>query len=257
MAFVRTVKTTSKTGQSYEYVRVVESIWDKGKRKHKVITHLGNIETLRKDIKQIVNGLLQRVGEKPLVFADDARNTANMEYGASYIASFILEKLGLEELVKAMLRKKKVELDYGNWIKMMVVNKLSDQKSKLGIFEWLSGIWWPNHGFDERVLETPNEIGEEEKGKIRKKEVMKFYRGLDYLLEMKEEIENHLYWKFRDLFSMEVDLVFYDLTSSYFEGRGSEGFAKLGYSRDHEPGKPQVVIGLILCNGLPIGHEVL
>lgn len=167
-----------------------------------------------------------------------------------------MEKLGLEELVKAMLRKKKVELDYGNWIKMMVVNKLSDQKSKLGIFEWLSGIWWPNHGFDEMVLERPNEVEEKEKNEIRKKEVMKFYRGLDYLLEMKEEIENHLYWKFRDLFSMEVDLVFYDLTSSYFEGRGPEGFAKLGYSRNHEPGKPQVVIGLILCNGLPIGHEV-
>jgi len=79
---------------------------------------------------------------------------------------------------------------------------------------------------------------------------------LDHLLGMKEEIENHLYWQFHDLFSMEVDLVFYDLTSSYFEGSGPEGLADLGYSRDHEPGKPQIVIGLILCNGLPIGHEV-
>lgn len=58
------------------------------------------------------------------------------------------------------------------------------------------------------------------------------------------------------LFSLSVDLVFYDLISSYFEGPGLAGLAALGYSRDHEPGKPQVVIGLLLCNGLPIGHEV-
>lgn len=139
---------------------------------------------------------------------------------------------------------------------MMIVNKLSDPKSKLGIFQWLSAVFWPGHGFDERVLETRQEVEEEEKEEIRKKEVMKFYRALDHLLEMKEEIENHLYWQFHDLFSMEVDLVFYDLTSSYFEGKGPEELACLGYSRDHEPGKSQIVIGLIMCNGLPMGHEV-
>lgn len=166
------------------------------------------------------------------------------------------QKLGLEGLVEKILKRKKVELDYGNWIKMMVVNKLSDPRSKLGILEWLSGVWWPEHGFSEKVLETIGEIEDGEKEKIAKREVMKFYRALDHLLEMKEEIENHLYWRFRDLFSMEVDLIFYDLTSSYFEGKGPEGLACLGYSRDHEPGKSQIVIGLIMCNGLPIGHEV-
>lgn len=256
MAFVRTVKTTSKTGESYEYLRIVESYWDKGKRKQRVIANLGNVEILRKDIKQIVNGLLQKTGEKPLVFADDLRNEQSKEYGVGYLASCLWQQLGLEKLIQEILKGKKVELNYGNWIKMMVVNKLSDPKSKLGIFEWLSRVWWPVSGFDERVLETPAEVEEEEKANIAKKEVMKFYRGLDHLLEMKEEIENHLYWQFHDLFSMEVDLVFYDLTSSYFEGNGPEELACLGYSRDHEPGKHQVVIGLIMCNGLPIGHEV-
>lgn len=256
MAFVRMVKTTSKTGESYEYLRIVESYWDKGKRKQKVIANLGNIAVLRKDIKQIVNGLLQRTGNKPLVFAEDLRNEQDKEYGAGYLASFMWQELGLENLTEKILKGKKVELNYGNWIKMMVVNKLSDPKSKLGIFEWLSGIWWPGHGFDERVLETVVAVEEEEKARIAKKEVMKFYQALDHLLGMKEEIENYLYYRFRDLFSMEVDLVFYDLTSSYFEGNGPEGFAKLGYSRDHEPGKPQIVIGLLMCNGLPIGHEV-
>lgn len=256
MAFVRTVKTTSKTGESYEYLRIVESYWDKGKRKQRVIAHLGNIAVLRKDIKQIVNGLLQKVGEKPLVFADDLRNEADKEYGVRYVASFMWQQMGLEELIQKILKRKKVELDYGNWIKMMVVNKLSDPRSKLGIFEWLGRVWWPEHGFEERVLEGKRKVEVEEKERIAKREVMKFYRALDHLLGMKKKIENHLYGRFRDLFHTEVDLVFYDLTSSYFEGEGPEGLACLGYSRDHEPGKSQVVIGLVMCNGLPIGHEV-
>lgn len=256
MAFVRTVKTTSKTGQSYEYLRIVESYWDKGKRKQRVIANLGNIAVLRKDIKQIVNGLLQKVGEKPLLFADDLKNEADQEYGVGYLASFLWQQLGLEDLIQKILQRKKVELDYANWILMMIVNKLSDPKSKLGIFEWLGRVWWPEHGFEERVLEGKKEVAVAEKDKIAKREVMKFYRALDHLLGMKEKIENHLYGQFRDLFHLGVDLVFYDLTSSYFEGEGPEGLACLGYSRDHEPGKSQVVIGLLVCNGLPIGHEV-
>lgn len=256
MAFIRTVKTKSSTGQVNEYVRIVESYYHKGKRKQRVIANLGNVSVLRKDIKQIVNGLLQRTGEKPLTFAEDLRNEETKEYGVGYLGSFMWQELGLKDLVEKILKGKRVELDYANWIKMMVVNKLSDPTSKLGIFEWLSRVWWPNHGFDEKVLETVKEVEEEEKNNIAKKEVMKFYRAMDYLLGMKEEIENHLYYRFRDLFSMEVDLVFYDLTSSYFEGKGPKGLAKLGYSRDNEPGNPQVVIGLILCNGLVIGHEV-
>ena len=256
MAFVRTVKTRSKKGEIYEYLRIVESYYKKGKRKQRVIANLGNIATLRKDIKKIVNGLLIRAGEKPLIFAEDLSNRLTKEYGIGYLTSILWENLGVKKLVSRLLSKRKVELDYGRWIEMMVVNKLSDPRSKLGIFEWLSGVWWIDHGFDSRVLEGDEEIEDNEKEKIRKQEVMKFYRALDYLLEMKEEIENHLYYRFRDLFNIEVDLVFYDLTSSYFEGRGPETLAKLGYSRDHRPGNPQIVIGLILCNGLPIGHEV-
>jgi transposase len=99
-------------------------------------------------------------------------------------------------------------------------------------------------------------ITEEEYLEYAKGEVMKFYRAMDHLLSLKDTIEIHLYRELRDLFSLKVDLVFYDLTSSYFEGNGPEGLARLGYSRDHEPGKKQVVIGLIMCNGMPIGHEV-
>jgi len=197
MAFVRTVKTRSKKGEVYEYLWIVESYWQRGLRKQRVIANLGNVTVLRKDIKQIVQGLLQKTGEKPLIFANDLKNKECLEYGVGYLTSFVWKELGIEDLIERILKRKKVELNYGNWIKMMVVNKLSDPKSKLGIFEWLSRTWWQGHSFDERVLETVLGVEEEEKARIAKNEVMKFYRALDHLLGMKEEIETHLYYKFR------------------------------------------------------------
>lgn len=224
------------------------------KVKQKVIAHLGNVETLRPNIKKIVNGLLRACGEKPLVFVDDQVADSTKEYGICYVVEQLWELLDLPGFISQWMCKCKANLQYEGWIKMMVANKLSDPRSKLGIFEWLGGVWWPGHGFDPRVFDC--ELRFRDQLEVQRAEAMKFYRAMDYLIQMKEDLERHLYLQLRDLFSMKVDLVFYDVTSSYFEGDGPEGFAKKGYSRDHEPGKTQVILGLIMCNGLPIGIEV-
>ena len=254
MAFVRVVETKSSTGEVHRYVRVVENRRIKGRTSQRVIANLGNINALRKDIKKIVNGLLRVVGERPIVFADDCSALGTVEFGVRYVVEALWGELELDRVINRQLKLKRAKLSYERWIRMMVVNKVSDPRSKLGIFEWLKGIWWPGHGFDGGVVDETREP--EAHLAICKREVIKFYRAMDHLISMKEEVERHLYLKLRDLLNLKIDLVFYDVTSSYFEGAGSEGFAALGYSRDHEPGKRQVVIGLIMCNGLPIGHEV-
>jgi transposase len=78
------------------------------------------------------------------------------------------------------------------------------------------------------------------------------YAALDWLLERQPAIEKQLARLHLD----EGDLVLYDLTSAYFEGRRCP-LARLGYSRDGKKGKPQIVVGLI-CNreGCPVAVEV-
>jgi transposase len=254
MAFIRTVKVKTSSGAIEEYVRIVESCREGDRQKQRVIAHLGNIKSLKNDAKKIVNGLLRVVGEKPLTFASDGKLLRAKEYGVRFVVEALWDELGFNRLVTKGLRKSKADLDYGRWIRMMVVNKLSDPLSKLGIFRWLHRVWWPGHGFQEEVCNES--VNPEERLELSRGEVMKFYRAMDYLFKLKEEIENHIYHLVRDLFHLEVDLIFYDLTSSYFEGEGPGDFAKEGYSRDHEPGKNQIVIGILLCNGMPIGHEV-
>ena len=56
--------------------------------------------------------------------------------------------------------------------------------------------------------------------RVAARQLQQWYRTLDQLLERKERIEQALYLQLRDLFSLRVDMVLYDLTSTYVEGRG-------------------------------------
>jgi hypothetical protein len=78
------------------------------------------------------------------------------------------------------------------------------------------------------------------------------YAALDWLLARQQKIEDRL--ARRHLVAGE--LVLYDVSSSYFEGRHCP-LAKLGYSRDRKRGRPQIVYGL-LCDlqGRPLSVDV-
>ena len=86
--------------------------------------------------------------------------------------------------------------------------------------------------------------------------LQEWYRTLDQLLAHKERIEVELFARLRDLFHLQVEMVFYDLTSTYFEGSGPAGLANFGYSRDGKARNRQVQVGLVMINGWPIAHHV-
>src|SRR5258707_5833510 len=87
------------------------------------------------------------------------------------------------------------------------------------------------------------------------RQLKQWYRTLDQLLARKSEIECALYLTLRDLFSLQVDMVFYDLTSTYFEGQGPPEKGAHGHSRGGKPRNPQVLVGLVMVDGWPIAHH--
>ena len=91
---------------------------------------------------------------------------------------------------------------------------------------------------------------------VELRQLKQWYRTLDQLLERKAAIERALYLRLRDLFSIQIDVVFYDLTSTYFEGKGPPALGAHGHSRDDKPRNPQVLVGLVLVDGWPIAHHV-
>jgi hypothetical protein len=72
----------------------------------------------------------------------------------------------------------------------------------------------------------------------------------------KDWIEEELFEQRRDLFS-EIDLVFFDTTSIYFEGQGGQEIGRHGKSKDHRPDLKQMVVGLALdLEGWPLCCEL-
>ena len=68
----------------------------------------------------------------------------------------------------------------------------------------------------------------------------------------KDKIEEALFDRRRDLFS-EIDMVFFDTTSIYFEGEGGQTLGEHGHSKDHRPDLKQMIVGLALdVQGRPI-----
>ena len=86
----------------------------------------------------------------------------------------------------------------------------------------------------------------------------RLYRALDALLPHKDDLCRHLQKRYGELFGSTFDFLFYDITSTYFEGTANGNpQAKRGYSRDSRPDCPQVCIGLVATKeGLPIAFEI-
>ncbi|MRR38964.1 IS1634 family transposase, partial [bacterium] len=111
-----------------------------------------------------------------------------------------------------------------------------DPFSKLMVSKWIGTVYHP--AFKELELHH-------------------FYRALDFLAQRKELVEEQLFNRVRDLFHLKLDLVFWDTTSTYFEGNGPHSLARYGYSKDSRPDRLQVVIGLLMTQeGIPVAHEV-
>ena len=74
----------------------------------------------------------------------------------------------------------------------------------------------------------------------------RLYRALDLLLEHKAELEAHLSRRSGELFSIDNEVLLYDVTSTYFEGEAEANpLARRGYSRDHRPDCKQVCTVLL------------
>jgi hypothetical protein len=104
-------------------------------------------------------------------------------------------------LQNSLSPRRKITFNYPLCIFIMLLNRLITPKSKLAITKWQGRI------YIEKSI---------------KPKYQHFLRSLDYLAKSKEEIEKSLFLRLTDLFSLNLNLIFYDLTSTYFEGQSSK-----------------------------------
>ncbi len=157
----------------------------------------------------------------------------------------VLERLfktsGISDVLKSVAdRHPKLGFDLMSLVFTMVTTRFVKPGSKLKVYEH-----WHSRLYPEMV---DKKIG-----------LHQLYRALDVLAAHKEEIEKGLFWHGRDLLSMNVDVVLYDLTTLRFESTRTDlgELRQFGYSKERRSDCTQVVLGLLVTpEGVPIGFEV-
>ena len=113
----------------------------------------------------------------------------------------------------------------------------------------------------ERLNEPSSKLSnynnQEEYIGIETLELHNLYRTLDRLQEHQEEIQKLIYEKGRNLFNQSLDIVFYDVTTFYFESEKEDGFRMKGFSKDGKIGNTVVVFGMLIDKDKnPVGYKI-
>lgn len=247
---------TKKSGR-YEYLQVVHNERVDGRVKQRVIATLGRLDVLR-DTGQL-DGLLRSCGRFSRHLAvlnahdDGALPEADtIRVGPVRVFERLWEELGFPEILSSLLAERRFAFPVERVIFTTVLHRLFDPGSDRAAEVWKDGY----------AIEGAEGV-----------ELQHFYRAMAWLGSplapggqagatpfsprcTKDLIEEAFFARRSHLFS-ELELVFFDTTSIYFEGRGGETVGQYGHSKDHRPGCKQMVVGAVLDDaGIPICCEL-
>ncbi len=249
--FIRTVKVPSSNGSVNEYVRVVEAYRHDGKVKQRVIADLGRkdlLTALLPKLQRVLLGTPIPIGEDPDLI--EVLNAST--WGPVLVVRTLFDQLGLWQILDAALPSTRQGTAAADRVLVLLANRLTRPASEHGLARWLE----TDFVCDRQGRRFVPHWHRKNRVQVHHCQLDAWYRTLDQLIKGKDSIEVALYHRLRDLFSIQPELVLYDITSTYFEGAGPTDFAKHGYSRDGKAQNVQVVVGVVMVAGWPIAHHV-
>src|SRR5262247_2896658 len=261
--YLRVVRAAGSKGVKHEYVRVVEAYRENGKNKHRTIINLGRRDLLADhlDLGKLTQLLHGEVSSSKNLRSENIEALDAWDWGPILAARSIWTELGLKRLLEQLGgrgREDGAALNERAFV--LIANRLVAPGSEHGLAQWLETDfccdWQGRRWVPAWRDDVERKASKAPRVRVEPRQLQRWYRTLDQLLERKTKIEHELYLTLRDLASFQVDAVFYDLTSTYFEGKGPAILGAHGYSRDLRPRNPQVLVGLVLINGWPIAHHV-
>jgi len=249
--YVRTISRQNKDGSTTTYVQLAHNIRDPrtGQARAQVLHVFGRADSLDVvAIKRLVKSLCRFLSPEDAIQAQasvlpDAqvlRFIKSIPLGGAHVLRALWERLGLEKVLSASLHNRGF-LSPVEWaIFAMVANRALAPDSKRAVEEWVR---------EDVALGNPESIS-----------LQHLYRAMDFLWEQGELIQKEVFFATADLLNLEVDLLFFDTTTTYGERdeEEEEGLRRYGHSKDKRSDLPQVVIGLAVTKeGLPVRCWVL
>jgi transposase len=213
-----------KASGEYRYWRLIKTYWDKKQKKvrHKTIAQLGRLKV--EEIKFFKDSLSGRAGKR---FSwEELTCRKSFEYLAVAILDRIWRYWGLDTAIEDKTAE------------VLAINRSLSPGSDYQVSRWYTETILP------RILDiTLNPT--------------KIYRALDTISLFTSKIQQHLYDKINALGLDDYELIFYDITSIYFE-QSDSNLAAFGLSRDHRGDKKQIILALAVTKkGFPFYWQVL
>jgi len=248
--------TVRKDGKTHVYWRLVRSIRRNGKVIQHTVVQLGELDAegraRAKALAQEISGGSAQAGlfeavdpvqQNIPVQLNRVRLERGRSFGNVWLGWTLWHALRLNTVCEELLSEGRGEVSWSQMAAILVLARLCEPSSELHIAE---------HWFRHTALEDLLGI---EAAKVNDD---RLYRALDKLLPHKGAIEKHLVKRLGELFSLDYDLLLYDVTSTYFEGLAETNIlAARGHSRDHRHDCKQVCIALVVTReGMPLGYEI-
>lgn len=255
--YLRTIGRRNKDGSEVRYLQLAHNEWDPERKCSvaKVVHSFGREDQLdREALRRLVRSLSRALEPEQalaLLAPADLEFVSSSPLGGAWVLDGLWRRLGIDATIERLLEARRLDGRAERLLFAMVVNRALAPESKLGCCEWLAGdVSIPGLAVDA-VGDDPQPL----------------YRAMDWLLEIESELAEQVYWATADLLNLEVDLLFFDTTSTYWETDRpdsdeldevtgevvSPAFRVYGHSKDHRDDLPQVLIGMAVTrSGIPI-----
>jgi len=244
--YLRRTQRRRRDGSAVGYLQLAHNEWDAqaGYSKVRVLYNFGREDELdRAAIERLIRSLARALEPGAALAATAAPELGFLDsrpLGGAYLLDRLWRRLGIDASLARLLAGRRLDPRAERVLFALVANRALEPLSKLAATQWVA----------ERVaIPGLAEVDDDS-----------CYRAMDFLLEVEPELAEAVYWATADLLSLEVDLLFFDTTSAYFEidepdttGDGGAGFRVLGKSKDDRDDLPQIVVGLAVTRtGIPI-----
>ena len=246
--YLRTTQRRNKDGSTVRYVQLAHNRRVEGVTQAEVLVPLGREDALDRDgLVRLVASINRYLGlpqagmpaDAAVLVGDGLTVTESRPMGTAHLLDGLWRQLGVDTALRKVLGARRFTTDVERVLFALVANRAIDPASKLAAAEWAT-----------HDVAIPGMAGMDED---------QAYRAMDLLVEAdaQAKVQEAVFFAVADLLNLEVDLLLFDTSSTYFqrdtEDSGDEAFRRYGHSKDHRPDLPQIVIGLAVTKeGIPV-----
>ena len=245
--YLRATQRRNRDGSVVRYLQVAHNRRVEGVTRAEVLMNLGREDRLDGDgLRRLVRSINRYLGEPDAAGGGEASEAAgdrlsvveSRPAGTAWLLDGLWRQLGVDKALAKVLGGRRFSTDVERVLFALVANRAIDPMSKLATAEWATCD-----------VALPGLVSMDED---------QAYRAMDLLVEAdaQAEVQEAVFFAVADLLNLEVDLLFFDTTSTYFErdsDEGDGGFRRYGHSKDHRPDLPQIIIGLAVTReGIPV-----